>query len=128
MIEKKVVVTVAKGAWEKFLFYVKTELWCELKDMGLKALAEFKEFIWNKIKADVKACAQQIIKYAEAFMTTVEAKEKEERILDAIMAKIDLPLLLKPFKKLIRNIIKGKLEAAANSAIEKGKEIFFTEA
>ena len=128
MVEKKIVVTIIKGAWKKFLFYVKTELWCELKDMGLKALAEFKEFIWNKVKADVKACAQQIIKDAEAFMTTVEAKEKEERILDAIMAKIDLPLLLKPFKKLIRNIIKEKLEAAANSAIEKGKEIFFTEA
>lgn len=128
MIEKKVVVTIAKGAWEKFLFYVKTELWCELKDMGLKALAEFKEFLWNKIKADVKACAQQIIKDAEVFLTSVEAEQKKEAILDAIMAKIDLPLLLKPFKKLIRNIIKGKLEAAAKSAIEKGKEIFFTEA
>ena len=123
MIEKKVIVTVSKGLWEKFLFYVKTELWSEIKDVVLKALAEIKEYVWTKIKEDVKACATQIIKDAEVFLTSVEAAEKEEAILDAIMAKIELPLLLKPFKKLVRNIIKGKLEDLVKAALNKGKEL-----
>ena len=128
MIEKQIVVNLFKGTWSKIVFYCKTELLEQVKEIGLKALGELKKFLWNKIKEDVKTCAQEIIKDAEAFMTSVECKEKEERILDAIMAKIELPLLLKPFKKLIRSIIKGKIEAAAKAAIEKGKEIFSTEA
>ena len=123
MLEKKVIVTVSKGLWEKFLFYVKTELWSEIGKVCVEAWEKIKEFLWTKIKEDVKACAVQIIKDAEAFLTSVEAAEKEEAILDAIMAKIELPLLLKPFKKLVRNIIKGKLEDLVKAALGKGKEL-----
>lgn len=123
MIDKKIIVSTFKGLGQKVLFYIKTELWGEIQTVLLKAVKEVKEFLWAKIKEDVKACATQIIKDAEAFLTSVEAAEKEEAILDAIMAKIELPLLLKPFKKLVRNIIKGKLEDLVKATLNKGKEI-----
>ena len=123
MIEKQIVVNLFKGTWSKIVFYCKTELLEQVKEIGLKALGELKEFLWNKIKEDVKACAAQIIKDAESFLASAEAEEKKKAILDAIMAKIELPLILKPFKGIVRNIIKGKLEDLIKTVLDKGKEL-----
>ena len=123
MIDKKIIVTTFKGVGQKLLFYIKTELLEEVKNVCLKACEEVKNFVWEKIKADVKTCAAQIIKDAESFLASAEAEEKKKAILDAIMAKIELPLILKPFKGIVRNIIKGKLEDLIKTVLDKGKEL-----
>ena len=123
MIDKKIIVRTFTGIGQRLLYYFKTELAGEVKRITFEALKELKEFLWTKIKEDVRTCSIQVIKDAEIFLTSAEAEEKKEAILDAIMIKIDLPLLLKPFKKLVRNIIKGKLEDLIKTVLNTGKEL-----
>ena len=102
--------------------YLKDKLWVRLKGVFIRAWDSVKEALWNEIKEEVKSCAREIIKDAELFLTSVEAQEKEKIILDLIMSKIDLPFVLKPFKGIIRKILKSKLEETISNLLQKGKD------
>lgn len=112
--------TILKELFQKLISYCSKEV---IKEAFLKALEAFKDTLWKEIKEEVHNVAKEVISEAEAFLTSVEAQEKEEAILNAIMEKIQLPFILKPFKGIIRNIIKGKLEAFVEETLNKGKDL-----
>ena len=109
-MESKIIFTALKGMWKVLWNYICGELLEKVKEALPKAVKAFKDTLWAEIKNEVHACAVEVLTDAEKFLTSVEGQQKEEAILDMIMAKIELPLLLKPFKGLIRKIIKSKLE------------------
>lgn len=102
--------------------YLKEKLWTRLKEVFIKAWLSVKDALWQEIKAEVRACAREIIKDAEIFLASVEAQEKEKLILDAVMSKIELPFVLKPFKGIIRKILKNKIEATIIELMQKSKD------
>lgn len=111
-----------KEALKRIGIYLKNRLWDRVKDKCVKACQAFVEALWSDIKEEVKACAQEIIKDAEIFLTSVEAQEKEKIILDAVMSKIELPFVLKPFKGIVRRILKSKIEETVQGLLKKGKD------
>ena len=102
--------------------WLKNRLWERLKDVFIRAWDSIKEKLWNEIKAEVRAAARELITDAETFLTSMEAQEKEKLIIDILMSRIELPFVLKPFKGIVRKILKSKIEETVQSLIKKGKE------
>lgn len=84
---------LAKGAWEDCL----------------------KNYLHEQIQALIKEAVKDLtaIHDSEAYV----AKKKE--ILDKIFNKVKLPLLLKPFRWLIKNILYDKVEEKVQEALNK---------
>lgn len=116
-MEKKV---IFKVMCQKFISYFKSETF---KRAFLNALNTFKNALWNNIKDEVHKILAEIITDIEKYVLSDQAKEKEELILDKIMEKLELPIILKPLRGLIRKIIKSRLEELIIEAIKKSKEI-----
>ena len=113
---------ILKELLQRAGIWLKNRLWERLKGVFVRAWDSIKETLWNEIKEEVRKCAQELIKDAEVFLTSVEAQEKEKIILDFVMAKIELPVVLKPFKGIIRKILKSKLEETIRGLLQKGKD------
>lgn len=118
----KLIWIAVKEALKKAWDYVKVRLWGKIKEACLEAWNSVKETLWNKIKNEVKACALEIVLDTEVFLKSAEMQEKEKLILDTLMAKIELPIVLRPFKIIIRKILKDKIEETIQGLLNKGKE------
>ncbi len=83
----------------------------------------FVEALWKQLKKDIRNQLILGLGKVSEYVTTDDAKEKEKFLLDFIMSNINLPFALKPFKGLIKNIIKGKLEKFIHLALVKAHTI-----
>lgn len=113
---------ILKELLQRAGIWLKNRLWERLRGVFVKTWDSVKEKLWNEIKEEVRACALELILDAETFLTSVEAQQKEKLIIDILMSKIELPFVLKPFKGLVRKILKSKIEETVQSLIKKGKE------
>ena len=121
-MESRLFMIATKELLKRMGIYLKNRLWERVKKACLKAWDSVKEDLWNDIKVQVKECAAEIVTDAETFLSSIEAQEKEKLILDLVMTKIELPLLLKPFKGLVRKVLQSKLEETVRGLLEKAKE------
>ena len=101
--------------------YLKDKLLIRLQKVFIRTWNSIKKSLWQEIKLEVRACAREVIRDAEIFLASVEAQEKEKIILDIVMSKIELPFVLKPFKGIIRKILKNKIEATIIELMQKSK-------
>ena len=105
--------TVVREAWKK--------VWESLKT-GLQATSkEFLEFLWEFTKDDVILSAQKSLGIIKSYLNSTDAKDKKEYIVELIMTKIKLPLPLKPFKGLVRKLVRDKLDEIINKLIKKSE-------
>ena len=89
----------------------------------IQAKDAFLRTLWNLIKEEVIASANQSLELLTGIIKSDLGKEKKELILDIIMSKLALPVFLKPFKGLIRKFLSNKIEEAVNALINKGHEL-----
>ena len=109
--------------WEKIINFYKENLQQKVRE-GIKIAAKaFIDALWNYIKEDVILSARKSLKLIMAIMCSPEAEQKKEVIIDLIMLKIKLPLALRPFKFLIRKMLKDKVEEAIRGLLGKGLEL-----
>ena len=118
-MEKKVIIDVLRSLGRKFISYFKSRLLNKLKDGFMKALASFKETLWEEVKGEVIACAQEVVADAKKFFESEEAKNKEDVIVEAVMAKVKLPFVVKPFRGIIKRILKTKIEETVQNLLSK---------
>ena len=102
--------------------WLKNRLWERLKEAVLRAWESVKESLWREIEIEVKACARELIIDAETFLKSAEAEQKEKIIVDVLMTKIELPVVLRPFKGIIKKILRSKIHDTVRALLEKGKE------
>ena len=114
---------ILKKAGAAVLAYLQAKLFDKVKAAFLKGLAAFRDILWEELKDDIVACAKETVAEAEVFLASEEAETKKELILDAIMIKIELPIVLRPFKGIIRRILKAKLEDLVKDLLAKAKEL-----
>ena len=105
--------------WFYFYEYFKTFLFPQIKESFLEAKDRFLENLWNKIKDDIHEHTEQAVKYVKEYVSSTEYEIREKAALDFIFKKISLPLPLKPFKALIRNIFKKKIRALIEDNLRK---------
>ena len=70
------------------------------------------------VKEKINELAQEAIKKLKVRAENYNYSQQIDKAIDFIMDKIKLPLWLKPFKKVIRNIIEDTL----TELVEEGKE------
>lgn len=90
---------------------------------GIKKAGEaFIKILWGYIKEEVIVSARQSLELLSELVKSDAGQQKKEFIVDIIMQKIELPILLRPFKGLLKKILSNKIEQAVETIINKGHE------
>ena len=91
---------------------------------GLRVAGQaFLKVLWDYIKEDVILSARKSLQLLTELVRSDAGQAKKAFIVDIILQKITLPIILKPFKGLIRKLLADKIEEAVIALINKGKEI-----
>ena len=91
---------------------------------GLKVAGKaFIDALWEFIREDVILAARKCLKKIEEVINSQEGKDKLDKIVELIMQKIKLPIVLRPFKGLIKKMIKDKIEDVLHDIFGKGLEL-----
>ena len=109
--------------FEEIVREFKENLLPRAKEAFKKAIKAFLETFWSYIKDEVILSARRSLKIIEALIQSPEIKESKEAIINLIMLKIKLPLILKPFKGLVRSMISNKIDEVLTTILGKGFEI-----
>lgn len=80
---------------------------------------------WDYVKEYVIDSARKSIFLIESFLISDSGKEKKEAIVELIMSRIQLPVVLRPFKFLIKKILRDKLDDVLNGALDKVRGLKF---
>ena len=118
-MDKKIFKEMVKQAWFYALSYVTHFLVPTIKEAALKAKDNFIETIWESVKEDFTENAKSAVAFVERFFESASYKEKEEEVMDILFKNINLPLLLKPFKPLLRKMLRDKVHALINKYLKK---------
>ena len=96
--------------FEELTTYLKENLVPRIKEGFVIAGKSFINIFWDYVKDEAVLSARKSLKLITALMTTPEAEKKKQEIVDLIMLKINLPVVLRPFKGLIRKLIVNKID------------------
>ena len=105
----------------KIIIYFNKELKNKVLRALKKALIKFINTLWNELKDDIREQLKIGLTKAQGYYLSEERELKEKFVLDYIMQHIELPVVLRPFKGIVRNIIKGKLEKFVHSVLFRVK-------
>lgn len=99
------------------------EVFTELKSKLLEGFKEawkaFIDTLWEFLKEDVILSARKSLKIIENYLNSTDGQGKKQYIIDLIMEKIKLPLVLKPFKFIIRKMVQDKIDTIIKELGEK---------
>ena len=93
----------------------------KIKDLIKDVITEGKKYIWKKIETEIKEGAIRAINLIEAYLASDEGKAKKETIANIVMSKVNLPVVLKPFKNLIKNKFLEKIEETVVTLLANSK-------
>ena len=116
---KKIFKETLKQVWFYLLSYVTHFLVPAIKEAALQAKNNFIETLWESVKEDFSENAKSAVSFVERFFESATYKEKEEEVMDILFKNVNLPLLLKPFKPLLKKILHDKVHALISSYLKK---------
>ena len=87
-----------------------------------KAWESFLKTLWDYIKEEVINSAKKSLELLSELVKSEKGQANKEFIVDIIIQKISLPLVLRPFKGLIRKFLSSKIEETVEALINKGHE------
>ena len=100
--------------------YLKEELLPKVIEGFKHAFCVFIETLWKCLREEVIESAKKSLVLIKTIWESAEIKEKKKAILEIIMLKIKLPIVLRPFRGLIKNLISNKIDNILNELIDKG--------
>lgn len=101
--------------WKLYLTKVKAWLLAFAANMWEDCL---KDYLKNQIDQLIKRGTELVIEYHDS----EDYKAKKEAILNFVFDRIQLPVILKPFKGLIKSILSNSVEKQIEKALDKLKE------
>lgn len=120
-MNKKIIMDFIKKYGMAFLLYCKEKFGPQIKESFKKAWQSFVDTLWDSVKDDFKAEITSTVQFIEHFFGTPDYKEKEEAIIDVLMKNVELPLVLRPFKGLLKSILRNKIRKLIEKTIKKLK-------
>jgi uncharacterized protein (DUF2461 family) len=105
--------------WYYLFEYFRTFLFPQIKETFLEYKDKFLEDLWNRVKDDVHKHLQASIDFAQEYFSSAEYEAKERIVIDTIFKKVQLPLVLKPFKPLLKKITKDKVRKIIAENLKK---------
>ena len=88
-----------------------------------KFLEKIIEKLAPKVKEEINELAKKAVGMLKFKVGNYDHTEKLNIVVDFVMSKIKLPLWLKPFKKIIRSVIKETVEGLIEELKEKVEDI-----
>lgn len=110
---------IIKEFWFFVLSYFTSYLFPKIKEAFLNSKEQFLEYLWSSIKEDFKLNIEEVIKHVENFFKSTTYELKEKIIVDSLFEKVKLPVVLRPFKALLKKILKDKIHAFIKENLEK---------
>ena len=114
-----------KEVFIKIAEFYKENLQEPIREAFKQAVSAFLKAFWEYVKEYVIASARKSIFLIESFLISDSGKEKKEAVVELIMSRLQLPLPLRPFKFLIKKILRGKIDEVVNGALDKIKGLKF---
>lgn len=114
-----------KEIFLKIAQFYKDNLREPIREAFKKAVKACIKLFWEYIKEYVIDSARKSIAFIEAFLSSDAGEAKKQAVVELIMSKLKLPLPLRPFKFLIKKILKDKIDEVVNGALDKVKELEF---
>lgn len=106
---------------------VKEYLKKAIKVIGLWLLGYAKKFWEEKLKDflrdELRLLATQAVLEIEKLHDSVEYELKRQEIFDNLFKNMELPILLRPFRWLIKMVLQDALEKKIQGTIDKLKEV-----
>lgn len=94
--------------------------WIKISGWLLAQIAiMWEEYLKQKLKEDVEGIVHVIAEQVKEYRETPEYIEKKDAVYDKIFEGLKLPLLLKPFKGIIKIILKDNIDKKVNELLEK---------
>ena len=84
-----------------------------------KILKKLIEKFAQKVKEEINELAKKAVGMLKFKVGNYDYTEKLNRVVDFVMSKIKLPLWLKPFKRVIKKVIRETAEGFIEEAKEK---------
>lgn len=108
---------------EKIKLFYQEHLQAKVRE-GLKlAFEAFYKTLWDFIKDDVLSTVHDSLEAIQEIVESKKGQDKKEQIVDLILAKAKLPIVLKPFKGLIKKAILKKIDEILHNIFGKGFEL-----
>jgi len=111
--------TILNAVKTFFVIYLKDKI----KNIALKVVDEIKEHLWEIIKKEISEAIVETTAIIKAYLSSNEGKSRREEIITIIFEKVKLPVLLKPFKGLIKREFSNKIDELIVEFIRKVEEI-----
>ena len=79
----------------------------------------FINLLWESVKEEFTCRVKSAVEFIERFFDSPDYKEKEKAVIDTLFKNVNLPLPLKPFKPLLKKILRGKLHKLIEKYLKK---------
>ena len=105
---------------EEIITWYKENLQQKVRE-GLKLAAHaFFATLWDFLKEDIILSARKSLKRIEQIAHSEKGEKAKKKIVDLIMTKIKLPIVIKPFKGIVKKVVENKIEEIIDTILEKG--------
>lgn len=118
-MNKELLKEMAKQTWCRVAAYFTHYLLPVIKDALVKTKDYFIETLWDSLKDEFEAMAKSAVDYVEYFYNSPSYKEKEEAAINTLFQNVDFPLILKPFKPLLKKILRNKVRKLIEKYLKK---------
>jgi hypothetical protein len=118
-MDKKLFKEAMKQAWYYILAYFTNYLMPILKETFEKTKTYFINLLWDSVKEEFTCRVKSTVEFIETFFESPDYKEKEKAVIDTLFKNVNLPLPLKPFKPLLKKILRGKLHKLIEKYLKK---------
>ena len=118
-MDKNSLKEIAKQAGYYILAYFTHYLWPIIKEALLKTKDYFIGILWDSVKDEFTSTAKSTVEFVERFFNSTDYKEKEKTVIDTLFQNVNLPLPLKPFKPLLKKILKNKVRKLIGKYLKK---------
>ena len=120
-MNKKIFAEVVKQLWYYVLAYFTHYIMPIIKETLEKTKDYFINLLWNTLRERFTEIAEPAVEFMEKYFSSMEYQQKEKDIIDTIFRNANFPILLRPFKPLLKKILQDKLHDLINSCLEKIK-------
>ena len=118
-MDKKLLKQMAQQAYYYVLSYFTHYLWPIIKETLLKTKDYFINLLWDSVKDEFTARIKSTIEFIEQFFKSDSYKEKEKVAIDTLFKNVNLPIPLRPFKPLLKKILRNKVKKLVSKYLKK---------
>ena len=118
-MDKKIIQEMIKQIGYYLLSYFTHYLFPIIKDAFNETKEYFISTLWDAVKEELLLRLESTVEYAKYYFESYSYLEKEKIVIDSIFKNAEFPLPLRPFKPLIKNILRSKLHKLVKKQLDK---------